>query len=101
MNLDILNGIFELGGALALAYNVRQIRRDKSIKGVHWLPTIWFSAWGLFNLAYYPSLQQWFSFSGGCAIVLVNLTWLGHVFYYSNNNPDDPLEGHDTFEMKV
>lgn len=76
MIADIINGAFELfGGALTLL-NVRQILRDRRIAGVHWLPTGFFTAWGLWNLYFYPSLGQWFSFAGGCVIVIVNLWWL-------------------------
>jgi hypothetical protein len=73
---DLINGAFELGGATVLWLNVRQLWRDRCIAGVHWGPTVFFTLWGLWNLFYYPSLQQWMSFTGGLAIVVVNATWL-------------------------
>lgn len=79
---DLMNGIFELGGAFALYQNVRTLRQDKMVRGVHWLPTGFFAAWGLWNLFYYPNLDQWFSFFGGVAIVSINLLWLGMMVYY-------------------
>lgn len=72
---DLINGIFEAGGAWWLRQDVKALRRDRSIKGVYWPARCYFAAWGVWNLAYYPSLGQWASFSGGVAIVLVNVYW--------------------------
>lgn len=79
---DLINGSFEFLGAFVLWQNVRALRRDKVLQGVHWTPTAFFAAWGLWNLFYYPSLDQWFSFWGGVAIVSVNLMWLALVVRY-------------------
>ena len=79
---DLINGAFELLGGCLLMLNVRRITADKAISGVSWLPVFFFTAWGIWNLYYYPSLNQWFSFTGGCLIVVVNAIWLGLVLYY-------------------
>lgn len=79
---DLINGTFELLGAVALWQNVRALYRDRVLRGVHWTPTAFFASWGLWNLFYYPSLDQWASFAGGVAIVAVNLVWLGLVIRY-------------------
>jgi len=79
---DLINGSFELLGATLLAVNVVRIMQDKIIRGVSWLPVGFFTAWGFWNLHYYPSLDQWCSFVGGCCIVTMNLAWLILVFYY-------------------
>lgn len=79
---DAVNGCLELCGAAMLAANVRAVRRDKQIMGVHWAPTVFFTVWGLWNLYFYPSLDQWMSFTGGLAMVVVNALWLGHVWFY-------------------
>jgi len=83
MTPDLVNGAFELGGAALLTLNVRALSRARRIEGVHWGPTVFFTAWGLWNLFYYPSLDQWASFAGGLAIVLVNAVWLGLLFRFS------------------
>jgi len=82
VNADLVNGLFELGGAAFICLNVRQILIDKAVRGVHWLPTLFFTAWGFWNLYYYPSLDQWWSFAGGLAIVTVNAVWLALVAKY-------------------
>lgn len=79
---DMMNGLFELFGAAITWLNVIQIRKDKCLKGYNPMTTVFFMSWGVFNLFYYPSLEQWFSFFGGIAIVTVNTIWLGHIVYY-------------------
>ena len=79
---DIINGCFEFVGAYACSFNVRAILKDKKIEGVDWRSTAFFSVWGLWNLFYYPSLNQWWSFIGGLCIVLVNTFWLYLVWKY-------------------
>lgn len=73
---DILNGSFETLGGAFLLLNCRRVWKDKSVKGVSILATSFFAGWGLWNLYYYPSLHQWFSFWGGCATVSANLLWI-------------------------
>jgi len=79
---DLINGGFELFGGVLLILNVRRILIDKAVAGVSWMPVFFFTSWGVWNLYYYPSLNQWFSFAGGCLIVVVNALWLALVFKY-------------------
>jgi len=79
---DFINGGFEFLGSIVLWRNVVQLYRDKMTRGVHWSATGFFMAWGYWNLYYYPSLDQWWSFAGGVSIVIANTVWLGQMFYY-------------------
>jgi hypothetical protein len=74
---DIFNGIFEFGGALLTCLSIRRLLIDRAVAGVSWLPTAFFTAWGFWNLYYYPSLGQMFSFAGGAALVLANAVNVG------------------------
>ena len=74
MTGDLINAAFEAGGAILLAFNVFRLWRDRRLAGVSILPTAWMAAWGLWNLAYYPSLGQWASFTAGLAVVAANTT---------------------------
>lgn len=85
-NPDVVNGLFESAGAFFLARNCLTLYRDKMTKGVSKLSTCFFTSWGLWNLFYYPSLNQIWSFAGGVAIVLTNATWLALMIYYSRTN---------------
>ena len=79
---DTINGLFEFCGSIVLWLNVLQTYRDKGYRGVTVWSTFFFSAWGYWNLYYYPSLNQWLSFVGGCAIVAANTVWLALMLYY-------------------
>ena len=79
---DIINGLFEMLGGVSLLKNVGQLYADKQSKGVHWSPTLFFAAWGVWNLYYYPHLNQTFSFIGGLFIVTANVVWFVMMMYY-------------------
>jgi len=72
---DFLNGFFELGGAYFAWCNTYRLWKDKEIKGVYAPAWIFFTLFGLWNLYYYPSLSQWYSFVGGIFLVLGNIGW--------------------------
>jgi hypothetical protein len=79
---DLVNGLFELLGALSIWMHVRAIFKAKSYKGVSPFATAFFTSWGFWNLYYYPHLAQWFSFAGGLAIVTGNAVWLYFMWRY-------------------
>lgn len=79
---DVINGAFELLGGLTTGLNIRALMRDKQVRGVDWRLTFFYTAWGLWNLFYYPHLGQWASFAGGVVIVAGNLVWLALVIHY-------------------
>ena len=83
--MDVTNGLFEFFGGVLLILNCVRIHRDKKVMGVSILPVAFFTIWGLWNLAYYPHLGQWWSFSGGIFVVSVNAVWLGQVWYWGRN----------------
>ncbi len=83
--MDIVNGLFELFASLFILDHCRHLYKDKVLSGVSWVSIVFFTAWGVWNLFYYPSLGQSFSFYAGILVVLSNLTWLGMIFYYRNN----------------
>lgn len=85
MTADLANGLFEAAGAVFLGLNVRQIWRDKEIKGVHWAPTVFFTAWSTFNLWFYPSQGLLWSFWGGLSIAIVNAIWLASVWKFARS----------------
>jgi hypothetical protein len=81
---DVVNALFEFGGSIVLWFNVVQTYRDKGYRGVTVASTFFFSTWGYWNLYYYPSLNQWLSFFGGCSIVAANTAWLVLMLYYGH-----------------
>ena len=79
---DLINGTFEAIGGVTTFLNCWQLYKDKEVKGVVWQLNIFYIAWGLWNLYYYPVLNQWLSFAGGCIIVTGNVVWIGQVLWY-------------------
>jgi hypothetical protein len=79
---DIINALFELCGGFMVFDHCRALYRDKKIAGVSIPATAVFFAWGLWNLFYYPHLDQWASFAGGLVIVTGNCIWLGMMVHY-------------------
>jgi hypothetical protein len=80
---DLINGSFELVGAIALWSNVVKLRKDRRVAGVYWPATAFFAVWGLWNCFYYPWLGQWASFVGGVLITMANIVWAALAFHYS------------------
>lgn len=83
---DIVNGSFEVVGAIATWANVRRLIVDKRLQGVNWYSMAFFAAWGLWNLVYYPHLNQWASFVGGVLLVSGNLVWVALALKYRRGN---------------
>lgn len=79
---DLVNGSFEGIGALVLLLNIRRLLRDKMVRGVHWAPVAFWTLWGYWNVFYYPSLGQSFSFVAGLAVAAVNTVQLALLVKY-------------------
>lgn len=73
---DFLNGLFEAIGGVLVWLNVRRIWIDREVKGTEWKVMFFFTAWGVWNLWYYPHLDQWVSFVGGLVMVVANIVWV-------------------------
>ena len=83
---DHLNGCFETTGAIVTWFNVKRLLHDKMLMGIYWPTQAFFSSWGIFNLWYYSSLNQPFSFWGGLVLALGNITWVVLAIYYTQPN---------------
>lgn len=79
---DYFNAMFEFVSSMLLMINVVRLYRDKKLAGVSIIPTVFFILWGVWNLYYYPSLNQTWSFVGGIFVVVVNAVWLVLAIYY-------------------
>ena len=80
---DHFNALFEFVGGCMIWMNVVAVYRDKKVAGVRWWTTGFFAAWGLWNIFYYPHLDQWWSFAGGLWIVAANIVWVAMLAHYS------------------
>ncbi len=83
MTPDFINGSFEFIGSFFIFLSIRKLVRDKMVRGFHWGQLIVFTAWGVWNLYYYPYLGQWMSFAGGVAVITTNIIYLGMIAHYA------------------
>lgn len=88
---DVVNGVFEGVGGLMLFADCLRLWWEKAIAGVNWQVRAFFLAWGVWNLFYYPHLDQWFSFGGGLLIVIANAIWVALAVHYSRKNRAPPV----------
>lgn len=86
MTPDWINGTFEALGGLFIFNHCRVLYKDKAVRGVSLLSTAFFMAWGIWNLYYYPFLDQWVSMFGGIVISTAQLTWIIMMVYYMRKN---------------
>ncbi len=84
--LDEINGAFEAGLAVMLFLNLRRLMKDKEVKGFDYKVVVFTTAWGVWNLYYYPMLGQMFSFYAGIGVVTMNATWLYMVWYFKRES---------------
>lgn len=72
---DLINGLFEAFGAYAAWKNFFRLRQEREIKGVVWQIWLFYAAWGLWNIIFYPFVGAWFSAVMGAVLTAGNLAW--------------------------
>ena len=82
MKPDLINAAITAGGGCFVWLNVLRLRRDRIVRGIHWIPVLYFTSLGYWHLYYYPFLKQWASFVAGVSIVLANTVWLCQIIYW-------------------
>lgn len=87
MTFDAGNALFEFGMAGLLALNIRQILRDKRVQGVNLWTEGFFALWAVWNLIYYPHLDQWWSVAGAACMFVAKATWVVLAIRYSRAQP--------------
>lgn len=81
---DQVNGLFECFGGVFIINHIATLYKDKMVRGVSIISTVFFAIWGFWNLYFYPHLGQWASFYGGLVITITNTIWIGMMIYYTN-----------------
>lgn len=79
---DLINGSYELFGGVFILLSIIKLFRDKHVRGVSVWHAAYFTSWGIWNLYYYPHLNQWASFVGGIGVVATNGVWVLLMIYY-------------------
>jgi hypothetical protein len=84
---DLINAGFETVAGVAVLNHCWTLHQDKQVRGVSVASTALFFLWGLWNLYYYPHLDQFWSFAGGVFITLANLLYVGMLLQYREVRP--------------
>jgi hypothetical protein len=82
---DFVNGSFELLAGFFVLNHCRVLRLHKQARGVSLVSVCFFTMWGLWNLYYYPALNQPLSFYGGLFVVAANALYVGMMVSYRSS----------------
>lgn len=83
---DLINASFELSGGFFVLNHCRVLLRDKEVKGVSIISTVFFALWGLWNLGFYYSIELYISWIGGMIITFANFFWIYLLIKYKNGD---------------
>lgn len=80
---DLVNGCFEGGMAFVIFLSIRRVLADRKVAGISLVTIAFVTAWGIWNLYYYPHLGQTLSWAAGVAVMAANGIWLALLGYYT------------------
>lgn len=81
---DLINGSFEAVAALMTLNHCRVLLRDRAVAGVSIASMAFFTLWGVWNLWFYPHLDQTWSFAGGVLLVVANAIYVALLCRFSD-----------------
>jgi hypothetical protein len=81
--MDSINAVFELLASVFILNHCRRLYADKIVRGVSALSIAFFLSWGVWNIFYYPSPGQRWSYLAGILVCAANLIWLVMMIYYT------------------
>lgn len=90
--LDLINSLFELLSSLAIVNHIRILIKDKNVKGVSIVSTIFFTLWGFWNIFYYPSIGQTLSSLAGVLVCLANAVWVFLMIRYRKQQNKESMK---------
>ena len=80
---DVINFFFEFFAGIAIYLHCREAEKAKSVQGVSFLATMFFTVWGVWNLIYYPILGQWASVIAAIFVFAGNVYWINIQYRYN------------------
>jgi hypothetical protein len=86
--LDLINSLgFELLSCVFLSLNIWSLCRDKVVKGVSLVSAGFYASWAWWNVYYYFSLDQSFSFYAGILVAILTSWWIILAVKYRHQKP--------------
>lgn len=99
INMDLLNGMFEVAGGTLALNHCRVLYTHKETRGISLFGAVFFMGWGFWNLYYCTVLSQPISFFGGLFLVAANAFYLGMSAYYHQASITQPWTRDDEEEV--
>lgn len=81
---DLINAFFEGFASVAVLNHCRAILKDKRVAGTSIVSTVFFTSWGFWNMYYYHSLGQMFSWFAGFTVCFANCFYVYLLFKYKD-----------------
>jgi predicted membrane protein len=82
MSTDLINSLFPFIGCIFVMMNIKQLYKDKSVKGIFLLSPLFFYIGQAWNVYFMYDLQQYYSFIGGGLLTMFCFIWFGMAVYY-------------------
>jgi hypothetical protein len=79
---DVINGIFEVCGSVAVWLNFAAILKDRGYAGTRVPMMAFFTSWGFWNLFFYSHLMQWVSLYASVLLTSGNVAVIAAMLYF-------------------
>ena len=80
--MDLINSAFVLVAVAMAALDLKQVRKDRQVKGLHFATAILFTVWPFWDLFYYASLGQTFSLFACTVLATLRGFWFVDVWRF-------------------
>ena len=80
---DKVNAGFEIAAALFIIYNCFILHHDKLVRGISPYSYVLFTAWSIWNMFFYPIVEQTFSFYAATLMAIAQLVYTCMLAYYT------------------
>jgi hypothetical protein len=101
MTPDQINAFLIFVGSLMVFKSCFIVYRDKSVRGVSIIANMYFTAWGMWNVFYFPHLHQYWSFGAEMCICTANILWISLMLYYKRKEKSQIHESDGTHEKAI
>ena len=81
--LDLINCLgFELASCVLVTLNILSLYKDKVVRGISLMSAGFYACWAWWNVFYYFSLCQTFSYWAGILVAVLTTWWIVLAVYY-------------------
>lgn len=81
--IDLINSLFISGAIIAAYLDLRQVWRDRAVRGITAATSVLFTMWPVWDLYYYHCLGQFVSMFACLVLVCMRATWAISAWYFT------------------